>query len=192
MIDTAAMGIRKVFKIQRDKYFPLLDYDLSTANQVSVTVYGKVLNENYTRVLFNNPDFDLNTVYLIDRVQKNELISNNEVKYLRKLGVIEGKIPNIYVSSSVAKIIDEQAQYIKNKGFDDEYYKDMIIDYIKKFGKANKKDIRELLYDKLPNVLEGVQKENKIRNLLTSLKNKSIIDKDSDNQQKSNWIIAKK
>ena len=28
MIDTAAMGIRKVFKIQKEKYFPMPDYDL--------------------------------------------------------------------------------------------------------------------------------------------------------------------
>lgn len=33
------MGIRKVFRIQQEKYFPLPDYELSTQNQVGVVVY---------------------------------------------------------------------------------------------------------------------------------------------------------
>ena len=46
----------------------------------------------------------------------------------------------------------------------------MIIDYIEKFGKAKKGDIRKLLWDKLPAVLSDKQKERKILTLLTSLK----------------------
>ena len=69
MIDTASMGIRKVFNILRKKYFPMPDYETGT-NQVSVTVYGKVLDINYTRLLFDNPGFDLNEVFLLDQVQK--------------------------------------------------------------------------------------------------------------------------
>lgn len=44
------------------------------------------------------------------------------MNYLRKLKVIEGKTPNIYISAKVAESIDDKAQYIKNKGFDDEAY----------------------------------------------------------------------
>jgi len=131
MIDTAAMGIRRVFRIQRDKFFPLPDYDLDIKNQVSVEVYGKILDENYTRLLFSNRDFDLTTVYLIDRVQKKEPISKEAVAYLRKLSVIEGKLPNIYISATIVKGRDEKAQYIKNKGFDDAHYRRLIIDYLK-------------------------------------------------------------
>lgn len=192
MIDTASMGIRKVFKIQRDKFFPMPDYDLSKANEVSVIVYGKIINDNYTRLLFNNPDFDLNTVYLIDRVQKNETINKEQIRHLRKLGVIEGKVPNIYLSASVASMIDEKAQYIKNKGFNDDYYKQMIIDYLKSFKKAKKKDIVELLFDKLPNVFDEKQKDAKVRNLLSSLKQQGIIDTDNRNKRISNWILVKK
>lgn len=38
MIDTQSMGIRKVYKIQQEKYFPLPDYNLSENNKVGVTV----------------------------------------------------------------------------------------------------------------------------------------------------------
>lgn len=189
MIDTQTMGIRRVFRIQQEKYFPLPDYDLSTSKQVKVTVHGKVLDDNYTRVLFNNPDFDLTTVYLIDKVQKHDRISKDAVKYLRKLGVIEGKMPNIFVSASVAETIDEKAQYVKNKGFDDVYYRNLILNYLEKFGKASKEDIRKLLLDKLPDAMGSEQKENKIRNLLYSMRTKGLIERDGPNTKTAKWQL---
>ena len=191
MIDTQTMGIRKVFKIQQQKFFPLPDYDFSTKSQVSVTIYGKVINENFMRVLFNNPDFDLTTVYLIDKVQKNEAITNDSVKYLRKLGVIEGKMPNIYISAGVASEVDEKANYIKNKGFDDDAYKKWIVSYLEKFKKGKKKDFYKLLEDKLPDTMTDKQKDDKVRNLLYTLKKENIITTDSPNRRLANWIIKK-
>lgn len=190
MIDTAAMGIRKVFRIQRDKFFPLPDYDLSVSKQVSVVIHGKVLNENYTRVLFDNPSFDLNTVYLIDRVQKNEAITKDELKELRKLGVVEGKLPNIYISATVAEIVGEKAQYIKNKAFDEKYYRELIIEYLKQFHKASRDDVRRLLLDKLPDSLDVKQKENKIRNLLHSMNQQGLIERDGSNHRTSKWQLT--
>lgn len=192
MIDTASMGIRKVFKIQREKYFPMPDYDLSRQGEVAVVVYGKVLNENYTRILFQNPDFDLDTVFLIDRVQKNAPISKEQIKCLRKLGVVEGKAPHVYLSASLAKAMDEQATYIKNKAFDDQYYKDMIQNYLQTFKKGKKKDFTKVLFEKLPNVLDDKQKENKVRNLLTSMKREGIIRLDAENKQIANWVLVQR
>ena len=94
--------------------------------------------------------------------------------------------------AEVAKSISGEAQYIKNKGFDDQYYRDMIIDYLENFGKAQRKDIRELLWDKLPDVLTDAQKERKVLTLLTALKRKGKITPDSNNRQKSYWILTEK
>ncbi len=57
--------------------------------------------------------------------------------------------------------------------------------------KAKKKDIRELLWDKLPDVLSDEKKEHKISNLLAALKRSGIIETDNSNQQISSWIIKK-
>ena len=190
MIDTASMGIRRVYSIQREKLFPMPDYNLSRMDQVEVTVYGKVLNENYTKVLFKNPTMDLETVYLLDRVQKGERITRNEAALLRKLGLIEGKMPNLIISASVAETLDQKAQYIKNKGFDDAYYKQMILDYLKKWEKARKADLDGLLFDKLPASLSDKQKKDKVRNLLAALRSAGRIKTDSPNHQKSYWILA--
>lgn len=55
--------------------------------------------------------------------------------------------------------------------------------------KPHNKDIRKLLWYKLPNVLSDNQKENKMYNLLASLKKQGIIGKDSENQQQTSWIL---
>lgn len=192
MIDTQSMGIRKVFRIQQEKCFPLPDYDLAQQNQVGVTVYGKVLDDNYTRVLFDNPDFDIETVFLIDRVQKHKALSREAVKYLRKIGVIEGKMPNIFISSKVAKSLDEKEQYVKNKGFDEEAYQKWIVSYLKEYKVAKKRNIIKLLSDKLPDSLDERQKEAKVKNLLQKMKNNGIIQLDSENKRLANWILSNK
>lgn len=189
MIDTQTMGIRKVFRIQQEKFFPLPEYNFSVPRQVGVTVYGRVLDENYSRVLFENPDFDLTTVYLIDRVQKHLSISKEAVKMLRKMGIIEGKMPNIYVSAKVAESMDTKAQYVKNKGFNDDYYKKLIVSYLETYKKGKKSDFVELLSDKLPDTMGLQQKKSKVKNLLSSLKNAGRITLDSENNRLANWIL---
>lgn len=190
MIDTQSMGIRKVYKIQQEKYFPLPDYDFSVSRQVGVTVYGKVLDENYTKVLFDNQDFDLETVFLIDRVQKHQPISKDALKYLRKLGIVEGKASNLYVSAKVAESIDEKGRYVKNKAFDDEAYEKWIISFLKTYKKGTKADFIDLLSDKLSDSLTDKQKEYKVRNLLTKMKKKGIVTTDSPNKRLANWILV--
>lgn len=191
MIDTATLGIRRAYNIQKAKYFPMPDYNVSTGTQVEVTVYGKSLNDNYMHILYDHQDLDLQTVFLLDRVQKGIPIDKADADRLRSLKLVEGRLNSLYLSASAAKSIDESANYIKNKGFDDKYYKDLIVEYLKKYERAKKKDIRDLLWDKLPNALNDTQKENKIRNLLSAMKKKEIIEPDSSNQQKSYWVLKK-
>ena len=191
MIDTETTGIRRVFNIQRERFFPLPDYDLSQKGRVEVSVYGREIDSKYTYLLHDNDDLDLITVYLLDRVQKGEKIPKDAVAHLRKYGLVEGRATNLYLAAPLAKSKEDKSKYIKNKGFDDQYYQDMIVRYIEEFGAAKKSDIRELVKDKLPQTLDSKQKERKILTLLTALKNKGIITTDSANKQKSSWILVK-
>ena len=165
-------------------------YDLTKENEVAVTVHGKTLNERYTQILYSKPELDLETVYLLDQVQKGLKISADAVKYLRKHKLVEGRVPNLYLSAAVAQSISDEAQYIRNKSFDDQYYRDMIVGYIRQYGSAQKKDIKALLWDKLSDVLTEEQKNSKITTLLTSLRMKGIIKTDSPNQQRARWILT--
>ena len=159
---------------------------------MQVKVYGKILDENYTKVLFENPDMDLETVYLLDCVQKGKRLERGEVARLRRQGLIEGRSPHLFVSASVAETLDQKAQYIKNKGFDDQYYKKLILDYLSTWKKGKTSDFDTLLLGKLPDSLSETQKKNKVRNLLASLRRANIIHPDSTNRQTSHWVLNKK
>lgn len=67
----------------------------------------------------------------------------------------------------------------------------MILGYLENFEKAQRKDIRNLLWDKLSDVLSDTQKERKILTLLTRLKPQGKIERDSENRKTSNWILKR-
>ena len=194
LIDTATSGIKKVYRIQKEKFFPMPDYDLTTKNQVSVTVYGKILDERYTYILFEHPELDLETVFLLDQVQKGhgQALSKNAISLLRKHNLVEGRVNSLYLSAEVAKTIDEEAAYIKNKAFDDQYYRDMIIKFINKYGSATKIQIRNLLSDKLSDSLTNEQKERKIGNILTSLRKQNKIGVAGRDGRQLIWVLTGK
>jgi len=175
MIDTIGSGIRKMFITQKNKFFPLPDYDLEN-NQVSVTITGKVLDMNYARKLAEIPDLSLGTIVLLDKVQKKKPITADEAKLLREQNLIEGKRPNLYVSSEIAEVTGQKLDYMKRRGIDDDYCKKMILDYLGKFNTASRVDFDELLLDKLHDDLSKEQKKSKIKNILQSLKSDGKIE----------------
>jgi ATP-dependent DNA helicase RecG len=189
MIDTVQMGIRKIFNIQRSRYFPMPDYVLDTPDKVAVKVYGKVLDNSYTKLLFDREDLDLDTVYMLDRVQKKLPLDKEQYKQLRHLGVIEGKVPNVYISLNIAKSVDERAQYTKNKAMDDKYYRDLMVNYLEQFGSGSKSDFIKLLSDKLSDVLSDKQKEGKVKYLLATLKKDGAIKRSDGNHRTGAWVL---
>jgi ATP-dependent DNA helicase RecG len=192
MIDTIGGGIKKMFFIQRDRFFPLPTYNLDKPNEVMVRIAGKVIDENYTRLLMKNTDLDMRTIILLDKVQKKQEINKEDYRRLKKRGLVEGRYPSIFVVPEIAEITKEKAKYIKHRAFDKEYYKKMIIELIKKFGSASRKDIDELLWNKLSDVLTDKQKKAKIHNIIYEMAN---IDKSINNigsYKKSKWILAEK
>lgn len=89
---------------------------MSDPNRVKVSLYGKILDKNYTQLLHANADLDLSTVFLLDKVQKKEVISKESFAQLKKRKLVEGRYPNIYVSYKVANIVGQQTEYVRNKG----------------------------------------------------------------------------
>lgn len=127
MIDQNAIGIRNVFSIQRSRYLPMPTYDLSMPNRVSVTIYGEVLNEAYTRLLASEPELELNAVLLLDMVQKEQPITKEQAKMLRDRNLIEGRYPNFVISSKVAAVIGSHKEYVRKKGLDGRICKELIV-----------------------------------------------------------------
>ena len=166
------------------------DYDLSEENRVKVTLYGKIIDENYSKILFEKTNLDIEEVMLLDRVQKAYLITKEQSDYLRKDGLIEGRYPNIYVSSDIAKITGKKDEYFDNKGLDNQYYKDYILSYIKKFGIASRKEINKLIYPKLPSNMNKQHKNNRVRYIISLLRKEGkIVNVGSDSRP--SWVIKK-
>lgn len=174
MIDTIGSGIKKMFIIQKQRFFPLPEYDLAD-DRVQVTITGRVVDMNYARKLAEMPDLTLDDIMLLDRVQKRKPLTDGQARHLKQEGLIEGRKPNFHISAQVADRSGDKAQYIRNRGLDDQHYKQLICEYIERFGKAKRLDIDALLLDKLPDVLDESQKSHKVKNLLQSLKHEGLI-----------------
>lgn len=187
MIDTVGSGIKRIFNNQKEKYFPMPDYDLTEQNAVKVTLYGKIIDENYTRILFEKTDLNLEQVILLDRVQKGYELSKEQSDYLKKYNLIEGRYPKIYISSDIAAIVNDRSSYIEKRGLDNKFYMDYIMNYLDQFESATRKEINDFLYPKLPSTLSIEDKRNRVKYLLTILrKEKKIRNIGSDT--KSIWI----
>jgi ATP-dependent DNA helicase RecG len=172
MIDTIGSGIKRMFLKQRQRFFPMPDYDLSETERVRVRLFGKILDENYTRLLIEKADLNLLDVMALDKVQKHHKINEEEFKRLKKQKLIEGRRPNLFVSARVAAVTGEKADYIRQRAFDKEHYKKMVISYLKKFGEAKREDIEKLLLDKISDALNEKQKRNRVGNLLFEMSHK--------------------
>jgi ATP-dependent DNA helicase RecG len=173
MIDTTGSGIKRMFNIQRNKFFPLPDYDL-TKVKVQLSIIGKVLDVKYAKKLAQMPSLTLGEIILLDKVAKGKAIADDEAKELKTKSLIEGRKPNFHISATVAKATGEKADYIKQRGIDDGYCQKIILEYLHKFGEAKREDFEKVLLDKLPDVLDIQQKKNKIKNNLQSLRKQGL------------------
>lgn len=184
MIDTIGSGIKRMFLMQKEKFFPLPEYDLKD-KKVSVTITGKVIDLDYARKLANMPDLSLLEIMYLDKVAKGKRLKKHEANALKAKGLIEGRKPNYYISSKVAKVTGEKKKYIKQRGIDDEYCKTMIINYLDEFGEGKRYDFEGLLLDKLPDVLDIDQKKNKVKNILQAMRRQGVIETEGKTWKKS-------
>ncbi len=175
MIDTMGSGIRRMFTVQRARSFPMPDYDLSAADKVSVRISGRILDENYTRLLLANTDLNLADVVALDKVQKARPIDEASFARLKRAGLIAGRRPNLFVSATIAAATNTRAAFIRNRAFDKEHYRKLIEAYLREYGTATLADFRQLLLTKLSDALTVQQKERFVANLLQQLRRERVI-----------------
>ena len=189
MIDTMGYGIHTMTMEQKNRFFPLPDYSKSDTNKVILEIFGHSLDENYSLLLLEKKELDIATIILLDRVQKRLPISDVGAASLRKAKLIEGRKPHYIIAAHIAEVTGQKADYIRTRGLDDQHYKEMIIGYLKQFKEAKKRELTKFLLDKLPDILDEQQKQNKVRNILytMSTKDKSIVF--SGTSQYGFWVL---
>ena len=177
MVDTAGGGIRKMFLYQRERFFPLPDYDLSE-DRVKVTITGKVLDIDFARTLARNKELSLDEIILLDKVQKKKPLNEAEGKYLKDRNLIEGEsriitfLPELPLHCPIQQL---KRSILKPGALLMHIIKKLILEYLDKFGKSKRSGIEELLWNKLPDILTDKQKKYKVTNLLTALRNEGKI-----------------
>jgi ATP-dependent DNA helicase RecG len=185
MIDAIGSGIKRMFNIQRKKFFPMPEYEFG-GSKVKLTIIGKVIDFNYARKIASMPTLSLSNIIALDKVAKGKTISDTEIKELKSKGLIEGRKPNFHISATVAKATGEKADYIKQRGIDDDYCQKMILEYLQKFKEGKREDFEQVLLDKLPDVLDNAKKRNKVRNILQKMRREGLIE-----PKGKTWIMTK-
>ena len=187
MIDSMGYGIHKMYKSQMQRFFPLPDYSKSTRDEVVLEIYGHTIDENYSKLLIEKKDdIDLTDAVLLDKVQKSLPINDEAARKLKQKGFIEGRKPNYFISAQIAKITDKKAQYTRNKGLDTDLLKSFILKHIDIHGYATRKEIDELLMDKLPDYMDEKQCKKRIENILQQMKRNSI--KNMGTRTNPKWV----
>ncbi|MDR0863974.1 MAG: putative DNA binding domain-containing protein [Candidatus Symbiothrix sp.] len=168
MIETVGNGIKKIFTIQKERFFPLPDYDISDETHTKVTVYGELIDENYTNILNAHPELSLEDVIALDKIQKKQPASEMEIARLRKLKFVKGRATSIQIvgnakSGSNVKL-ENNAKTVPNKKL-----KQKILNLLKKQGSATRIDIEKLIMPYLPTELPIENKRKKISNIVSGL-----------------------
>lgn len=190
MIDSMGYGIHKMYKSQMQRFFPLPDYSKSTRDEVVVEIYGHIIDENYSKLLIEKKDaIDLTDAILLDKVQKSLPISDKAAQRLKQKGFIEGRKPNYFISAQIAKITDKKAQYTRNKGLNTELLKSFVLRHIEIHGSATRKELEDLLLDKMPDYMDEKQRRKRLDNILQEMRGDIIVNIGS--RKVSKWIKKK-
>ncbi len=189
MIDTQGGGIKRMFRMQMQRFFPLPDYDLSQPERVAVKLIGRVIDEQYTQLLMQRGDITLEQVMLLDRVQKRLPIPREAHRQMKNAGLIEGRYPNSMVSGLIARATSQKARHIRERGLDNQYYLDLIMALVKEHAPVTREDINQLLLDKLPDILTPQQRDRKIHNLLCELSRRKMI-RNQGSRKIPQWILT--
>ncbi len=170
LIDTIGSGIRRMFRTQRERHFPLPDFEISPAPpSVGVRIYGREIDPGFTRALLAGSDLSLEEVVALDHVQKRRPVDPGLLKSLRKRGLVEGRVHSLYVAARVADAVNQRGQYARQRGLDTPALKQLVLGLIDRFGKASRDEINQTLMAAMPAGLTAPQKANRIKNLLSDM-----------------------
>ncbi len=189
MIDTQGGGIRRMFLKQRERAFALPDYDLSDPERVKLVLEGDIIDEAYTQLLLDRTGLDLDTVVLLDKVQRGRTIDRREHIQLKKAGLVEGRYPSLHISRAVAQATGSEVKYVRSKGLQDDEYSTFILRLVHESGNgATRAQIDELILPMLPGILSPEQRKNKIHNLIQKLSREGKIKNRGGRGPSAIWI----
>ena len=192
MIDTVGRGIKKIYTEQRNRFFPMPDYDIDNEKRtVGVTIYGKMIDEKYTDLLKRESSLTLKECLWLDAIQKHRPVTKEAAKYLHAKGLIEGRSPNYTISLSVAKMTKQIGHYTKETGLTKSSIQKLTLQLAHNAGEVGFKrmDAFEVLQHVLPSNSSYDEKLRKIGRLLVKMFEEGLIEKSENGKR---WHITEK
>ena len=172
MIDTVGRGIKKIYMEQKNRFFPMPDYDIDNENStVGVTIYGKMLDEKYSELLRSDNKLTLKECIWLDAVQKHRPITKQAIAHLKERKLIEGRGSDLSISLGVARMTHQVGKYTKNKGLAFDTLKKLILQLAHNAGEEGFKraDVYEAVGHALPSEKNFKSKNDYLGRILTKM-----------------------
>ena len=173
MIDTVSSGIQTMFFKQKERHFPMPDYEINeNIPEVNVKIYGRVIDESYVDLLKRDTTLSLKECIWLDAIQKKRPITDEALRILKSKKLIEWHKPNYIISQAVAQKTHQVPEYTKQKGLDKTKLLNMLQQCVENAGENGimLKDIYEYMQVTLPSGKSVDAKKKTLTYLLSILK----------------------
>lgn len=190
LIETINSGLPKMFRLQKERFFPLPDFEFAQLpDSVSVRIYGKTIDEKYVHALMSMTDLPLEEAMLLDRVQKRQPLTSEQIKRLREKKLVGGRGAKIFISAQMAVATGQEVSYVNNKGLDTPYYKARVLDLLA-LGPQPRQKINDLLLPQLPPSIEGdIKRKGYLKNLLQEMTRDQQIENAGGATRSAKWQL---
>ena len=178
MIDTVSSGIQTMFFKQKERHFPMPDYEINeNVPEVNVKIYGRVIDENYVDLLKRDTTLSLKECIWLDAIQKKRPITDDALRILKSKKLIEWHKPNYIISRGVAQKTHQVPEYTKQKGLDKNKLLNMLQQCVENAGDTGimLNDIYEYMQVTLPSERTIKSKKKTLTYLLSLLKAQGVI-----------------
>ena len=186
LVDTVGGGIRKMFENQARRFFPLPEYDLSDG-RVSLKIYGKTTDRNYSLTLAGNPGLSMEEVIMLDKLRKGIELNRDEIETLREKKLIKGHSTLLRFNPGEPSITNVTVGGEKVPAERD--LKEEVLELIRSNGPIGRIEIERALSGILPKNMTDAQKKNKIANTVKHLAGRGLI-KNIDTPRMAKYVIT--
>jgi ATP-dependent DNA helicase RecG len=178
MIDTVSSGIQTMFYKQKERHFPMPDYEINeNVPEVNVKIYGRVIDERYVDLLKRDASLSLKECIWLDAIQKKRPVTDDALKILKSKKLIEWHKPNYIISQAVAEKTRQVPAYTKKRGLDKNKMLNMLQQVIEDAGDTGimLNEIYEYMEVTMSSDKTIEAKKKTLTYLLSGLKAKGII-----------------
>lgn len=188
LIDMQGGGIRRMLDSHRKRFLPMPDYDLSRSGRVSVSIPGRIADENYAQLLMQRTDLALHQAFLLDQVHKNKRVGREAAKRLKAQLLVEGRYPNLVVTGPIPRVQDSPRLFFPEHGLGRRLCLGAVLSLVRERGPVSREEADRAIEPMLPCHLSAGQKRRLIGKLLRDLQNAGMIVRD-ESRARSEWDL---